>query len=202
MPTPYTYSKSIDFTSGWKAKGVHCVIEETLPGLLDPLGIEVRGDQIKIWFTSALSSVNKNTLDGSTLQFVNSPPAVGSILGDHIGRIPLSHLKAKRNKEIKERTKEILNETDFTYDSNNFPMTSDSIQKYFAFAIMKEVLVWPVDISTSDNTEYSLEEANLDAFLGTALAIAQSIKNAGRAIRVSITDAVDYDAVDAIIDNR
>lgn len=94
MPaTSYSYSVPIDVPSG--AVSVARLRQEIeLSAILTQIDFNaggitlLSGGALTIWFKDALSSGDKQILDGSTLQAPNSPATAGSILGDHSG-LPL-----------------------------------------------------------------------------------------------------------------
>ena len=63
-------------------------------------------------------------------------------------------------------------------------------------------MTFPIDISTKDDNEYSLEQADLDAFLGAALATKQGHLDSGRTLKVSVANATNQAELDAVVDNR
>ncbi len=90
----------------------------------------------------------------------------------------------------------------FDYDGKTFCLDSKSLQKWIGLKAMADVAaVWPVTISAKTG-EYSLTQAKVVAFATAAFSAVQSIKDAGRALRLQIEAATTGAEVHAVQDNR
>ena len=61
---------------------------------------------------------------------------------------------------------------------------------------------WPVSLSTLNNNEYILAQANLSAFWTAARDAAKGHLDSGRTLKKSVFDAANEAAVDAVVDTR
>ena len=116
----------------------------------------------------------------------------------------LDYLKARRYEEVDKRTQELISEG-FVYDSVTFSLSSMAQTNWIGMkqAADLSLLTYPFAVSTKDDGEYELDDlADLDAFYQTALGVKITHLGSGRALKVSIKDAVDEAALDAIVDNR
>lgn len=90
----------------------------------------------------------------------------------------------------------------FVYDSTTFSLSIYAQTNWHTIKNQTSEFTFPLDISTIDNNEYSLAEANVAAFWDAGKTILKGHLDSGRDLKKSVFDAVDKSAVDAIIDNR
>lgn len=115
--------------------------------------------------------------------------------------VSLPEYKVNRNEVIDGRTDELILEG-FTYDSQTFSITVQAQINWNSIRAHQARMTFPLDISTLDHDEYSLAEANVDAFWDAYEAALWGHLNSGRALKLSINAAADEAAVDAITDTR
>lgn len=132
-----------------------------------------------------------------------------SILEDNISvndgtptELSLDNYKKLRLNEIDAKTQELIVTNGFAFDSKNFSMSPEAQANWIGLKTMESLLTFPVEITTSDDEAYSLTQANLNAFCGTALAAKQVHLDSGRALKVQVKNATDEAGVDAVVDNR
>jgi len=61
---------------------------------------------------------------------------------------------------------------------------------------------WPKALTTKCDMEYLLAEEDLDACIGTGLAVVNGYLDSGRALKISTNAATTQEELDAIVDNR
>jgi len=107
--------------------------------------------------------------------------------------------------EISNNSPVVLERDGFEFDSYVFPLTKESREQYLMLASMKSVLQYPLLLDKKDETlpQYSiLDEQVLDSFLLTVMGYANSVIDAGEALKADIRAATSKEEVDAVIDNR
>jgi hypothetical protein len=139
--------------------------------------------------------------DNAPRQFASQLPASwdGSKVVEYGGT--LDELKIQKKQEIDAKT-ETLIKLGFVYDSETFSMSENAQINWTNLKLLESALTWPVELTTVDDTAYSLSQANLDAFMSAALTHKQTQLDSGRALKVAVNNAVDKTALDAIQDNR
>jgi len=90
----------------------------------------------------------------------------------------------------------------FTYDSTTFSLSEYAQINWTVLKTLESLFTWPVDISTKADGEYSLTQANLDAFLDAGRLAVQGPMDSGRALKLSVNAAADQAALDAVVDTR
>lgn len=120
----------------------------------------------------------------------------------HYTEVPvLDELKAQRNGEIDQKTAALIAQG-FLFDSKVFSLSIYAQSNWTNLKNLEELLTWPVDVTTITDEEYSLSQANMPAFVGTAAATIQAHYDSGRALKLQINAASTKAEIDAIIDNR
>lgn len=113
----------------------------------------------------------------------------------------LSDNKEARRKAIDAKTVQLIGQG-FTFDSNTFSLSEPAQLNWVGLKTLEAALTWPVNITTKDDKQYSLTQANLDSFMGTGLAAKQAHLDSGRALKLQVDAATDQATLDAIVDNR
>jgi len=90
----------------------------------------------------------------------------------------------------------------FSFDGNTFSLSQNAQINWVGLKTLESVLTWPVNITTKGDNQYSLEQADLDTFMGTGLAAKQAHLDSGRALKIQVNAAADQAALDAVVDNR
>lgn len=87
MPTPtkYTFSVANDFSAGVDLAKViaEANADQGITPAVDETQTKAVGDVFDLWFDDALDAAGLTALHGDA-----SPPAAGSVLGDHAGPMP------------------------------------------------------------------------------------------------------------------
>lgn len=113
--------------------------------------------------------------------------------------------KAKRKAEIDRKTQQLIEKNGFTFDGETFDLDIDSQKNFLSLKALQSLFTWPVSITTRADTEYQLAEEDVDALVGTAMAIVKAYYDSGRDLKISI-DAVEdpggQAALDDIVDDR
>ena len=109
--------------------------------------------------------------------------------------------KLNKNEAIDKRTVELIN-GGFIFDSNTFSLSEPAQLNWVGMKTLEALMSFPSDITTKDDGLYSLTQANLDPFIGTAMATKQAHLDSGRLLKISINAATTIEEIDAIEDNR
>ena len=111
--------------------------------------------------------------------------------------------KQQRIDAVAEHTDALIEKHGFVFGAQNqvFNLDQASQTKWLALRTMKIDLTFPLDISPRTGV-YSLEATDLDAFLQAGLAVVQSYKDSGRALRLQIEAAQSLGDLALIEDDR
>jgi len=146
-----------------------------------------------IFMDDALSAGDETILNDLVTNHV-LPPSISS----------LDQCKMSACAAIDARTSELIDEG-FTYDSVQFSLSELAQINWIGLKISEQnaILTYPFDVSTKDDGEYSLPDAQaIQDFFATGVGVKIGHIQSGRALKVSVKNAVDEAAVDAVIDNR
>ena len=113
----------------------------------------------------------------------------------------LDQLKVRRGTEVDIRTDELIGQG-FAFDSKQFSLSLPAQKNWLGLKVLESMLTWPVAITTINDNEYQLAQANVNNFVGAGQMVIQTHLNSGRALKVQISSAANKAAVDAIVDNR
>lgn len=114
---------------------------------------------------------------------------------------PLSVYKAAKNAAIDAKTQALIRQG-FTFDGRSFSLSVNAQMNWSGLKTFEGLLSWPVAITTNDDSEYSLSQANLTAFTGTGLGTVSAHYGSGRALKLQVNAATSKTEVDAVVDNR
>lgn len=143
-------------------------------------------DKVCICFDSALTTAEEHELD--------------LVLIAHLG-YDLNVLKAERRLEVSEHTQYLV-ASGFTFDSVVFDLAHMARTTWIGMYTLKHLLTWPKDIGTIDGETYSLDESDIEGFMGTALGTYDYILSGERTLKHAINAATDKDELDAVVDDR
>jgi len=112
----------------------------------------------------------------------------------------------QQNKDIKNvaidlRTKELINEG-FTYDSELFSLSDFAQLNWNDIKNNTTDYSFPLEIPTKNNYKYSLTQGNVNGFWNAKMSQVWTHLDSGRALNVSVVDAVDQAALDLVVDSR
>lgn len=116
----------------------------------------------------------------------------------------LAALKAQRYTDIDDKTKELI-AAGFTHATKTFSLSMAAQRNWTDLKNSDDAgwITYPEPVSTKDDNEHSLaDSAALVAFCKDASDKPREHLKSGRDLKVSINDAVDTAAVDAIVDTR
>jgi len=113
----------------------------------------------------------------------------------------LEQAKIVKKKAIDDRTDQLIEEG-FVYDNETFSFSKGAQLNWIGLEVKKSSLTWPVNVSTKENGEYSLAQADLGAFTDVGMATKQAHLDSGRALKQSVNSATTVAAVEAVEDNR
>jgi len=115
--------------------------------------------------------------------------------------IKLAEAQKVKNKEIDDKTGELISKG-FEFDSETFSYSDKAQLNWTAMKAAADMLVYPIELSTLDDGEYSLTEANSAGFFAAAISTKQDHLNSGRALRKQVRQAITIAEVDQVVDNR
>lgn len=177
-----TYSISANFEDGLNVEKLHNeIIVSSCINSFTCLIIE--GNNLEVY---GQNLIDENELD--------------TIIEEHVEET-LDEKKAKRIIEIDEKTQELIR-IGFTFDSQIFSLSREAQINWLGLKTLESLLNWPVTVTTKDDLEYSLENSNLNNFLGTASLTKQSHLDSGRTLKLEILQATNQTELDAVVDNR
>jgi len=122
---------------------------------------------------------------------------------DTIECLDLAEYKAYRISEINARTGELI-ALGYTYSGLQFPLSDHAQTNLLGIYSTKELLTYPIEWNNINDTQvYNITDATdvANIFL-TALGTKKASLDSGTALKAQIEAAIDYLAVQAIIDNR
>ncbi len=122
-----------------------------------------------------------------------------SVLVEWIGT--LQEAKDAKIAEIQERTDELI-EQGFTFDSKVFSLSLSSRTYWIGIKAIEPLVTWPLNVETISDESYTLSQANLDSFLGTALATIQANFDSGTTLKNQVLSATNIADVNAVTDSR
>lgn len=157
------------------------IIDAGLGGVLT--GINTQGDTLDI-HTSG--DFDQGTLD--------------AVVGAHVA-VSLTDLKTAKCRLIDDRTDEII-ATGFTFDSHSFSLSAEAQRNWLGVYALREILTFPLTVTTQPAGIYSLTSENLTGFITGAFSKVAYAITTGQILKVSILTASDQATLDAIVDSR
>lgn len=103
--------------------------------------------------------------------------------------------------EIDEKTQRLISQG-FAFDGEQFSLSVRAQTNWLGLKVLENLLVFPVELTTHDDKAYYLEQADLNAFVGTGAAIVQQYLESGRALKGQVLAAQSLAEVDAVEDLR
>jgi hypothetical protein len=142
-------------------------------------------DDLEVCFEQALQTAEQTELESNVLPNHNL----------------LSDQKVVRKAEIDTRTQELIAEG-MEFDGDTFSLSAYAQKNWLALKVFKDVISWPKDITTKDDKEYSLAEADCNSFSAKSVNIPFGYVDSGRALKISIDAATTQAELDAVVDER
>jgi hypothetical protein len=102
---------------------------------------------------------------------------------------------------IDTRTDQLIKQG-FAFDGQQFSLSLNAQVNWLGLKTLEAVMTWPVNVATLNSDQYSLAQANLIPFVGTAAATVQARLDSGRTLKVSLNNATTQAELDAVLDNR
>lgn len=144
---------------------------------------------------------NADTFNAASLTVVREGVKVGDGTPTH-PQATLGAYKAVRYNEINAKTDYLVHTGYVTFDGVNFSTSFTSQFNMTAIKGNPADFTFPKEITTYEQDTYDLASTDVDA-LWTAMKDSVDAQiAAGRALKKSVTDAVDRAGVDAVVDNR
>lgn len=114
---------------------------------------------------------------------------------------PLPSHKAAKKAAIDAKTREII-ARGFTFDGHLFSLSSQAQMNWIGLLVCQSFMTWPVCVTTKDDLEYALAQANLQAFTEAGVAVVAAAYGSGRALKITVDACSTRAAVDAVSDDR
>lgn len=146
-------------------------------------GIQVTGDSVDVFGDSMLDET-----------------ALDAVVAAHDGE-SLESMKIKKLSEIDLKTTSLINQG-FVFDSQTFSLSAAAQGNWLGMKVLENSLTWPVNCATIDGFEYSLQQVDLDTFIGVGQVTLQTHLASGRALKVQVNNATTKAGVQAVVDNR
>ena len=113
----------------------------------------------------------------------------------------LDLLKQDRIVLVDKNTQRLISEG-FTFDNEVFSLSQSAQLNWLCIKVLSMGITWPLEITTKNDTDYLLEESDLDSFIYSAQIVIQGHIQTGRDIKQQILAAVDETELNSIEDNR
>jgi hypothetical protein len=126
--------------------------------------------------------------------------ALEAIISNHEAN-PLSARKAAKIAAIDSRTDDLIRQG-FAFDGKNFSLSTEAQGNWTALFVFKDILSWPIPVTTNDDEEYSLTLENLPSFCLSAAGVVNAAISSGRALKIAANAATTIAELDAVVDNR
>jgi len=127
-----------------------------------------------------------------------------SIVSNH-EYITLEEVKEIKYNEIDIKTQSIISEG-FEFDNNIFSLSLAAQSNLTNIKTSKDTFsamnLFPLQMNTKDNKIYMLEESDVDAFWGAGLNKVKTAYTSGGDLKNQITNAINIQEVESVIDNR
>ena len=140
----------------------------------------------------------KHNVVADSVVIVKENVTIGN--GDIVS-LPLADYKKLKHDEVDLKTQSLI-AGGFAYDGSTFSLSVHAQANWNVLKDNKAEFAFPKLISTIDNNDYSLDQANVTAFWTAGKDLIEGHLDSGRALKKLIFDAMDQDAVDAVNDNR
>lgn len=113
----------------------------------------------------------------------------------------LDLLKQDRIVLVDKNTQRLISEG-FTFNNEMFSLSQSAQLNWLGIKVLSIGIAWPLEITTKNDTDYLLEESDLDSFIYSAQIVIQGHIQTGRYIKQQLLDAADETELNAIEDNR
>ena len=116
----------------------------------------------------------------------------------------MSHFSVEQSMRlalVATKTEALIVEHGFVFAGHTFDLDESSQTKWLALRTLKPDLTFPLEISPRVGV-YSLQAADLDAFLQAGLSVVMSYKSSGRSLRLSLEAASTMQDMIDIVDDR
>lgn len=159
-------------------------------------------------FTKFVKLHDKNVLVefDASLDSTRSEEDIMAVAQAYLGRsdsyetVTLGEKEAK-NTLIDTRTQELIAQG-FAFDGHVFSLSPAAQMNWSGLKTFEALLAWPVKITANGDLEYSLAQANLVPFVGTALGTIAAHYTSGRALKLQVNAATTQAEIDAVVDDR
>lgn len=115
--------------------------------------------------------------------------------------LTLDDYKLLRYNEIDGKTLLLISQG-FSYDNEQFSLSLAAQNNWNTLKHSELDFIWPVDISTIENGEYTLQQINLEEFWTAGRDVAKGHLDSGRALKLQVKNSNNESEVDAVEDNR
>lgn len=144
-------------------------------------------------------SVSGDTLLVSGELFLNVA-GLTDLIRNHVAA-PLSESKAERIRWIDEKTKAII-ARGFVFDGQRFSLSDQAQSNWMGLFVFREMLAFPINVTTLDDIAYSLTLGNLVPFVGIAVGWVKNAVGSGRDLKIAVNAATTTEELAAVVDSR
>jgi hypothetical protein len=110
----------------------------------------------------------------------------------------LAETKNYITKAVDEETSRLILRKGFDHDGQNFSLSPENREEWAGLKIFENELTWPVAIPTTTNSTYSLQKADLAAFITAGLSTYRGHKHSGRVLKEQIENTSTIAELEAI----
>jgi hypothetical protein len=90
----------------------------------------------------------------------------------------------------------------FKFKEETFSMSMEAQKNWSDIYIFRDLLTWPVEVSTKNDGSFMLERTDLDAFIVEAISFKKSLLDSGRDLKKKIKKAKTLNDLKKIEDKR
>lgn len=126
--------------------------------------------------------------------------ALDAVVAAHVA-VSLGDRKAMRVLDVDARTRAII-AGGFSFDGQRFSLSYQAQTNWISLAALKDILTFPINVTTNTDTSYSMTADKVPSFLGAGAYVVASAIGSGRTLKIAINAASTQDDLDAVVDTR
>lgn len=109
--------------------------------------------------------------------------------------------KAAKVLAIDTRTRAII-AGGFPFDGHQFSLSAQAQTNWLGLISLQSLFVWPMGITTNEDTTYLLAQGSVTAFVATGCGVIAAAIGSGRAMKIAANAASTHEDLDAVVDSR
>lgn len=180
-------------------KTVYSISQDISSGTLD-----VGKLQSEILAANCVSNLSGILSEGDVLTIlcdsVSNQSTLNSVIQNHVA-VSLDDNKAAKILAIDSKTRDIIAKG-FAYDGQQFSLSMQAQTNWLGLATLQSLLTFPIGITTAANTTYTLDQANVMAFIAQGVQVIKDAVGSGRFLKIAVNAAQTQVDLDAVVDKR